>query len=173
MKNMEELTILKAPYFHLAVSEKPNFQRFHSIYKSVENINLTLKIIEGNNCTTLDRLFGEFAKAFEFPDYFGYNWAAFDECLNDLEWLSADAYLLLLTDVDKVIAALNSSLKTFIEILFCSVTEWTEGRNYDGFPTPPTPFHVVFQCSKGNINEVLSMLEIVGLQSINVLDIPE
>ena len=24
-------------------------------------------------------------KHFEFPDYFGNNWAAFDECINDLD----------------------------------------------------------------------------------------
>lgn len=171
MMMIEKLTKLEKPYIHLVVVEKPDFQRFYSIYEGIENKNLIVRIVEGNKCTTLDRLFGEFAKALEFPDYFGYNWAAFDECLNDLEWLSADAYLLLLADVDKVIATLNNSFKVLIETLIRSINEWTEGRNCDGFPTPPTPFHVVFQCSKQKANEVISTIETVGLKGINMLNI--
>ena len=29
------------------------------------------------------------------PDYFGDNWDAFEECLNDLSWISADGYILV------------------------------------------------------------------------------
>jgi hypothetical protein len=29
----------------------------------------------------------EFAASFQFPYYFGENWPAFDECINDLSWL--------------------------------------------------------------------------------------
>ncbi len=107
----------------------------------------------------------------EFPDYFGYNWAAFNECLNDLDWLTADAYLLLFADVDKVIKALGKSFTVLVEILIRTIDEWTEGRNYDDFPTPPTSFHVVFQCTKKQINEVMSTFEIVGLKDGNLLNI--
>lgn len=37
--------------------------------------------------TTADGVFAEFAAAFQFPWYFGYNWDALDECLTDLDWL--------------------------------------------------------------------------------------
>lgn len=34
--------------------------------------------------TTADALFSQLARALEFPDYFGYNWDALDECLRDV-----------------------------------------------------------------------------------------
>jgi RNAse (barnase) inhibitor barstar len=33
-------------------------------------------------------LFQELSKGLNFPDYFGNNWDALDECINDLSWLS-------------------------------------------------------------------------------------
>ena len=34
------------------------------------------------------------AGVFSFPTYFGMNWDALDECLADLEWLSASGHIL-------------------------------------------------------------------------------
>ncbi len=39
-------------------------------------------------------LFTEIADAFHFPDYFGHNWDALDECLADLDWIPSDNYVL-------------------------------------------------------------------------------
>ncbi|HNP86504.1 MAG TPA: barstar family protein [Kouleothrix sp.] len=35
------------------------------------------------------------AQAIQFPGYFGANWDAFEECLNDLSWVPALGYVLL------------------------------------------------------------------------------
>lgn len=35
------------------------------------------------------------AKALRFPDYFGSNWDAFEDCLTDLSWLGAGGYVLV------------------------------------------------------------------------------
>ncbi|HRE43604.1 MAG TPA: barstar family protein [Terricaulis sp.] len=39
-------------------------------------------------------LFAALARTLRFPDYFGRNWAALDECLGDLSWLPRDVALL-------------------------------------------------------------------------------
>lgn len=36
------------------------------------------------------------AAALKFPDWFGENWDALDDCLGDLSWLDAKGYLILL-----------------------------------------------------------------------------
>ncbi|QIS02446.1 hypothetical protein F5X71_09020 [Nocardia brasiliensis] len=44
--------------------------------------------VRGQRMRTTTELFAEFAAAFQFPWYFGQNWAAFDECMTDLDdWL--------------------------------------------------------------------------------------
>ena len=41
--------------------------------------------VDGRNCETKSSLFSEFAGRLNFPDYFGRNWDAFDECMQDLQ----------------------------------------------------------------------------------------
>ena len=36
---------------------------------------------------TSHNVFAFYSKALSFPDYFGWNWDAFDECITDLSWL--------------------------------------------------------------------------------------
>lgn len=49
---------------------------------------------------TEDEVFGNFQRAFAFPDYFGHNWDAFDECMGDLAWLPARSYRLVITNAE-------------------------------------------------------------------------
>lgn len=37
------------------------------------------------------------AETMKFPDYFGDNWDAFNDCITDLSWIAADGYILLYT----------------------------------------------------------------------------
>lgn len=169
LKMIQELIQLKQPYFHMFGIEKSEFQKLLLTNGSLECEGMVVKKIEGSKCETLDGLFAEFTEVLQFPDYFGNNWAAFDECLNDLDWLPGEAYLLLIEDTDQVITTSDNSFKIFVETLMRSVDEWTEGRNFDDFPTPPTAFHVVFQCSVNEINDVKERLEEAGLKNFNFI----
>jgi RNAse (barnase) inhibitor barstar len=43
-----------------------------------------LRVIDAALCPTDQALFNIFAENLQFPDYFGHNWDAFNECLSDL-----------------------------------------------------------------------------------------
>ena len=109
---------------------------------------LTLKVIKGRHCKTPASLFAEFARALEFPDYFGHNWDALEECLTDLEWLPAKGYILLITDAAHVLSNDEAEYETFLEILRDAGEAWGSGQAGMG-PRRATPFHVLFAVSEG------------------------
>lgn len=75
------------------------------------------------------------AKALEFPEYFGRNWDALDECLRDLTWLRASGYVLALTNATRAWKVAPRTLGDLVEAwLFCA-REWA---------SESVPFHLVF-----------------------------
>jgi hypothetical protein len=44
-------------------------------------------------------LLARLARELRFPDWFGGNWDALEDCLTDLSWLKADGHVLLMEDV--------------------------------------------------------------------------
>lgn len=67
-----------------------------------------VRTVDGVDATTLDALFGAFAKVWDFPPWFGRNYAAFDDFMRDLDNLTnkslekrpARAYLTEVTHAD-------------------------------------------------------------------------
>lgn len=100
-----------------------------------------LRTIQGKKCRTASDLFGEFARALAFPDYFGHNWDALEECLSDLEWLPAKGYILLITDTQAVLPEAEEEYETLLEIFDDAGEAWSKGHTANG---RSAPFHVVF-----------------------------
>jgi hypothetical protein len=95
--------------------------------------NATVRFVRGQRCLDEARLFQEWAAAFQFPYYFGHNWDAFHECIRDLDWMPADAYVAVVTNVDKMLPEDPDSFRILVELLEDSAQYW---RN----PTPNPPF---------------------------------
>ena len=108
---------------------------------------LVLKIIKGLHCKTPATLLAEFARALEFPDYFGHNWDALEECLTDLEWLPAKGYIVLITDAAHVLSNDDTEYETFLEILCDAGEAWGSGQAGMGVRRA-APFHVLFAVSE-------------------------
>jgi RNAse (barnase) inhibitor barstar len=106
-----------------------------------------LKVIRGRHCKTPANLFAEFARALDFPDYFGHNWDALEECLADLEWLPAKGYILLITDAEGVLPDHEEEYETLLEILRDAGEAWGNGQAGMG-ARRATPFHALFVVSE-------------------------
>ncbi|HEY6084511.1 MAG TPA: barstar family protein [Nitrospira sp.] len=102
----------------------------------------SMTVLKGSKCRSAAGLFAEFARALEFPEYFGHNWDALEECLADLEWLPAKGYVLVLTEAEHVLPRDEEDYATFLEVLSDAGEAWASGQGGMGSKRA-TPFHVV------------------------------
>jgi len=75
-------------------------------------------------------LFDAFAKALKFPQYFGKNWDALNDCLTDLNWLGDKGWVLILTNCKPFAAKFEAEFDQALELLAGVAVNWQE----DGKP---------------------------------------
>jgi len=90
--------------------------------------------VKGSRCETKAALLEHFAERLKFPNYFGHNWDAFDECIRELEWLPAPGYVIVVLEADKLLSRDRDDLHIFIAIMNAAGEEWS----------PRKPFHTIF-----------------------------
>jgi hypothetical protein len=107
---------------------------------------LTLRVVRGRKARTVQAMFDEFAAALQFPYYFGESWAAFDECIADLEWLPTPAGIaVLIYDAAQVLLDEDPEELAVMVRAFTGAAE-TFGQPIaagEWWDRPALPFHVV------------------------------
>jgi len=93
-------------------------------------------------CRDKDEAFERFAAALRFPDWFGRNWDALADCLDDLSWLPADGYLLLLDHAAAWREAEAGQFATALEILDDAARAWS-ARRVPFWTLVPLPAHAL------------------------------
>jgi hypothetical protein len=82
-----------------------------------------------------DALLASMAKALSFPDWFGANWDALEDCLTDLSWLASQPRVLLFTGpID------SETSRQLVEVLAAAAKFWREQK---------VPFFAVFVDPEG------------------------
>jgi RNAse (barnase) inhibitor barstar len=68
------------------------------------------------------QLLKEISAGLKFPDYFGENWDALEECLNDLHWVENSEIVITHSNIPNIS---SGELKTYLEILSSAVKNWS------------------------------------------------
>ena len=116
--------------------------------------------------TNLEDLYREFAAVFKFPDYFGKNFNALDECITDLEWLPADGYLLVIKNAEALLhKESHDVLEGLLSILVNAGEEWStpivQGEAWD---REGVPFHTILELNKSVSSSFQSRLDNLGVE---------
>jgi RNAse (barnase) inhibitor barstar len=98
----------------------------------LKNKNTFITAIDGNQCKTVKLFVKEIGRAFSFPDYYGENLDALNDCINDLDWIPKDNYVLIINNFESFIID-NGKDKEDIVNLFNEVSEqWRLGSKAEG-----------------------------------------
>jgi Barstar (barnase inhibitor) len=75
--------------------------------------------------TTKVQLLEAYYVLLKFPEYFGFNWDAMEECLRDFHWIKNRRVII----VHKALPRLeHSQIKIYLDILANCVRDWKEGE---------------------------------------------
>lgn len=124
--------------------------------------DLVIRRLDSRNMTDATGLFSEFAEKLEFPSYFGQNWYALVDCLDDLHgsWHGNRPVVVVVEDADELVD------KEFFSLFIALLCEAGERANLsldaDDLPRsrPPFPLHFVFFLARGEIGEVAARLHV-------------
>jgi RNAse (barnase) inhibitor barstar len=90
---------------------------------------LHIAAIDGKRCRDIESFLVEIGHAFSFPEYYGRNMNALNDCLNDLDWIDKDSYVLIINHFESFISESEEDKNDVINFLNEIAQEW---KNYDG-----------------------------------------
>ncbi|MDZ7898866.1 MAG: barstar family protein [Arcicella sp.] len=101
----------------------------YTILNSLSNKHSTEKtlvvVIDGEQIDTLDKFYQELIVQLKLDDDFGCNLDAFDEMINDLDWLDETSIYLIFKNYDDFLSEENDEAREIIlTILDDAATEW-------------------------------------------------
>ena len=134
------------PFVHCCRSEITE----ELIFASFQQLDVKVIGLSGLSMRSVASMFSEFAKGFEFPDYFGGNTDAFLECIRDLDWYEADGYIVVIEDGDELLADETHEAGWFIDLMESVGKSWSEPvEEGEAWDRPSKPFHTIIKTVEG------------------------
>lgn len=110
-------------------------QQQQSLGNRLDGTGVYVCEVDGAMVGNKQQLLSAVAGAMKFPDYFGKNWDALDECLRDMEWLPAKGYVLIFNDAKQFWRDQGPLGGKLIESWLFAAENWAIKK---------IPFHLVF-----------------------------
>lgn len=83
-----------------------------------------VQLVDLRRARNKDELLNIVGKAMRFPDWFGQNWDALQDCLLDMGWQPALGYVTILERCDMLRARSLEDFTTLVEIFQSAAAEW-------------------------------------------------
>ncbi|MFJ5031024.1 barstar family protein [Streptomyces sp. NPDC088560] len=100
--------------------------------------------MRGQEMRDTDGVFTQFYEALRLPDYFGWNWNALRDCLDDLHWIQATHFLLVIDDADAVLSEAPEEREILWHAMNGAVKFWAGKPELPG--QQKTTFDVILLC---------------------------
>ncbi|MEV4944369.1 barstar family protein [Streptomyces sp. NPDC053755] len=97
--------------------------------------------------------FQKFQEALKFPEYFGWNWNAVNDCLRDLQWLSSDHHVLIIESAEHALSADDAARREFLASLWRSGRSWSYVKRPEGMTL--SKLSIVLSCAEDSVADFL------------------
>lgn len=112
------------------ISSDPARNGLYRISADAAPANAGLLRVSGRRLTSKGALLATLGQTLDFPNYFGHNWDALEDCLFDLGWWSGPV-LLLIDDAGMPEACIPEAWGEALEILEAAAQYWRQqGRPF-------------------------------------------
>ena len=95
-----------------------------NLASGLKNRGIQVFYLDGREICDKQSFLHKVAEAMKFPDYFGYNWDALDECITDLDWCPAERYILIYDQPEIFSKAEPTEWKIAYDVLRSAVDYW-------------------------------------------------
>ena len=90
----------------------------------LQKLKTEIFYLDGREIRDKQSFLQKMAEVMRFPDYFGYNWDALEECITDLDWCPAARYILIYDYPETFSKAEPEQWKIAYDILRSAVEYW-------------------------------------------------
>jgi RNAse (barnase) inhibitor barstar len=90
--------------------------------------NFRFFYIDGEDIRSKETFLKKAGEVFGFPDYYGRNWDAFEECIKDFEWYPAEGCLILYDHFEVFAAYASGEFKVALTIFGSAIKYWEENN---------------------------------------------
>lgn len=80
--------------------------------------------IDGSHIQTKEQFLRRAASAMLFPEYFGHNWDAFQDCITDMSWHAAEGFVILYADPGPFLDSAPDDFNVAMEIFRDACDYW-------------------------------------------------
>lgn len=95
-----------------------------SLIRLAEGSGFRVFQVDAKQAESKETLLRAFATTLYFPDYFGNNWDALEECLRDLSWLPHSNFLLVFQNADSLLRLGHKEFAILVAILGLATFSW-------------------------------------------------
>jgi RNAse (barnase) inhibitor barstar len=127
MSSARELSELLSRRGEAGVYRLAHAHTVKEVEKAAKAAKMAFFHIEGAKIEKKTQFLNHAALALRFPEYFGNNWDAFEDCLTDLSWVDTEAgYVIYFDHVDPLLEHAHAHFETLLELFVDAVEYWKE-----------------------------------------------
>ncbi|MEI6415495.1 MAG: barstar family protein [Pseudomonadota bacterium] len=121
------MTCLKHPVVRIEVLPRP--QEWSQWLRELNDSDTQTFVLDGSKIINRDDLFQVCAQTLAFPEWFGHNWDAFEDCLGDLSWFPTKRFVLIYLD-PRPLARSSPQDWTIASKIFETVSRNSQGSGF-------------------------------------------